>query len=159
MEKESYLLLREDFILEHLFTLEPNSNCVYGLRLVYFLLRDKKVVYVGQSSRGLARIFEHQIDSLKKFDSVSYIFLGREDDLNDFEAFYIANFRPIYNILMPKNNRIITLASIARLLNISHCTLRKFLLQVKMEPLIGKLYDRLEVIQAWKKHKEGKRNG
>lgn len=62
--------------------------------IVYFLFLGDKVVYVGQSSVGLARIYAHK--GKKKFDSVSYISVPKQL-LHSIEDFYIGKFKPMYN--------------------------------------------------------------
>lgn len=73
---------------------------------VYFLLKNKKVVYVGQTREPWPkRIFTHLKD--KDFDSV-YCLNCNLDELNSIEGEYIEFFNPIYNKLKPgcrKNNR------------------------------------------------------
>ncbi len=61
--------------------------------MVYFLLKEMEVVYVGQSSRGMIRCFEHlNID----FDSLTFIKCDK-DQLDYLEDFYIAKYLPKYN--------------------------------------------------------------
>lgn len=65
-------------------------QCKY---MIYFLLKEMEVVYVGQSSRGMVRCYEHHdID----FDSLTFIKCEKEQ-LNYLEDFYIAKYLPKYN--------------------------------------------------------------
>jgi hypothetical protein len=64
------------------------SNC-----LVYFLLQDDEVVYVGQTSVGLSRPFSHND---KKFNLVKVLPCSI-DKLNETEDFYIEKYKPKYN--------------------------------------------------------------
>lgn len=63
---------------------------------VYFLIRDYKVVYVGQTTDLFQRLWKHR-RSGKLFDSFSFIPCAKVD-LNAVEADYIA-------LLMPEENK------------------------------------------------------
>lgn len=62
--------------------------------IVYFLWSDGKIVYVGQSSSGICRIYQHL--KTKKFDEFSYLECDKEY-LTSIENFYIRRFCPKYN--------------------------------------------------------------
>lgn len=62
---------------------------------VYFLIRDEKIVYVGQSTNVHARIAEHQ--KSKQFDRINFIECP-EDHLYQLEKMYIQRFNPEMNI-------------------------------------------------------------
>lgn len=69
-----------------------NSN----LSVIYFLIHENEIVYVGSSNNGLSRIYQHIKD--KKFDAYSYIVVPsqyRAQTEND----YIFKFNPKYNNL------------------------------------------------------------
>lgn len=61
-----------------------------------FFEEDDKVVYVGQSKRGLERIFEHKD---KQFDYIEII-PCQKSKLNELEQKYIEFYRPIYNTML-----------------------------------------------------------
>lgn len=69
---------------------------------LYFLIRDKKVVYVGQSKNVRARIESHRHD--KDFDRYTLMICPSEYDANDLEAHYILELEPEYNLNLPANN-------------------------------------------------------
>lgn len=70
---------------------------------IYFLVRGKQIVYVGQSRRILKRLGDHIPE--KKFDS--YFFIKLEEEFLDVaEKHYITMFNPIYNITLNQRNRI-----------------------------------------------------
>ena len=74
--------------------------CVVG---IYFLLQDGEIVYVGQSKSSVhERIAHHKSKGEKKFDSVC-IMEFPEEETNDWEAFYIMKFAPMYNKGLPQN--------------------------------------------------------
>ena len=73
---------------------------------VYFLLDGNEVVYVGQTSAGLGRPFQHMHD--KVFDCVKII-PCKKCELDKMESAYITKYKPKYN-------RIINAALYVRLL-------------------------------------------
>ena len=63
--------------------------------LIYFLLKENDVVYVGQTTRNLLRPFAHKD---KIFDSVAIIYQAEDRELlNEVEEFYIKKYSPKYN--------------------------------------------------------------
>ena len=64
---------------------------------IYFLIKNNKIIYVGQSEYAEARIIFHTKN--KNFDSYSIIKLEKEDDclLSELESYYILKFLPKYN--------------------------------------------------------------
>ena len=64
--------------------------------LVYFLLYNEEVVYVGQTVQGLVRPLSHKD---KVFDSVAVISVP-EDLLTAVEDYYISKYIPKYNKTM-----------------------------------------------------------
>lgn len=61
--------------------------------IVYFLLKENTVVYVGQSKIGVSRPFLHRD---KNFDRVEIMSVPKEK-LDEFESYYIKKYAPIYN--------------------------------------------------------------
>ena len=64
------------------------------LVFIYFLIHDDEVVYVGQTMRGLSRVYSHIHN--KHFTKI-YIIECDEDELDYLEDYYIFKYRPIYN--------------------------------------------------------------
>ncbi len=62
---------------------------------VYFLVKDLEVVYVGQTTNFLYRLYRHQ-QSGRTFDSFAFI-PCREEDLDGLESAYIAALQPRQN--------------------------------------------------------------
>jgi hypothetical protein len=60
---------------------------------IYFLYQGDTVVYVGQCSNGLMRVFMHND---KQFDHYSYEICSK-DKLDESEIAYIKQYQPIYN--------------------------------------------------------------
>ena len=79
--------------------------------LIYFLLNKDKIVYVGQSKRGMLRIFDHVCNNnaaKKNFDSYA-IKPCTEEEMQDAEAFYIMKFKPVYNKIFPNSDKYVNL--------------------------------------------------
>ena len=72
-------------------------------KIIYFLIKDSKIVYVGQSCYGINRLINHKVQKEKSFDSYTYIPIGNDVNLSDVEAYYIAKFKPVYNLALPPN--------------------------------------------------------
>lgn len=78
----------------------------FFVRGIYFLYRDDKVVYVGQSKKSvMERITTHQIDKTKYFDSFHIEEYKDITDkaLNMKEKKYIKKYKPEYNIVHNRN--------------------------------------------------------
>lgn len=73
--------------------------------LVYLLFQDLKCVYVGQSKRGIARVYDHLPN--KKFNRVTIVECS-EGELNNTEAMMIAKYRPLLNRRIPPNDVILS---------------------------------------------------
>lgn len=67
---------------------------------VYKLLQDRKVVYVGQSTNIFSRIYQHQMDKSKVFDSVETIECLK-CNIDEMEFAYICRFSPKLNKDLP----------------------------------------------------------
>lgn len=61
---------------------------------IYFLVQNQNVVYVGQTTKGLSRVYEHL--SSKQFSNI-YVIPCDKSDLDYLEDFYIFKYTPIYN--------------------------------------------------------------
>lgn len=86
-KNNNYILPDEETILNNNITLNN-----YTKALIYFLIKDDKVIYVGKSKNGFKRIFEHK----KDFDCFTYIECD-ESILDILETKYIEKFKPICN--------------------------------------------------------------
>ncbi len=71
--------------------LSPSFCKLHGI--IYFLLLDKEVVYVGQSKNGLSRALSHPDI---KHDSIA-IYECEIPELDYFEDFFIAKYQPVCN--------------------------------------------------------------
>ena len=66
--------------------------------IIYFLIKDEEVVYVGQTINGYGRINAH---TDKDFDYACYIDCP-EYDLDNKEGYYIIKYNPKYNKALNK---------------------------------------------------------
>ena len=62
--------------------------------MIYFLIKNNEVVYVGQSKKGINRPYQHF--QLKDYDCFKFINCN-EKDLDFLETNYIIKYKPIYN--------------------------------------------------------------
>lgn len=105
---------------------------------VYFLLRDEEVVYVGKTSIGITRPFNHKD---KYFTSVKLIHCDYSK-LDQTEDFYIEKYKPIYN--KSRNyNVIYSLQRVKRIIredynfpNFNLSCLKRILKDLKITPFI-----------------------
>ena len=78
-------------------------------RGIYFLINERKIVYVGHSINIGNRIISHKKGKrskkapLKKWTHFCF-FESYCDNLEELEAFYILKHLPIYNLQIPKNS-------------------------------------------------------
>ena len=73
----------------------------YGKVFIYFLCKDKEVVYVGQTTQGILRPLSH---TDKDFDEIM-IYKCSEEDLDCMENEFILKYQPIYNKSLNLNCR------------------------------------------------------
>ena len=73
----------------------------YGKVFIYFLCKEKEVVYVGQTRQGLYRPFSH---TNKDFDEIM-ICQCEEEDLDYMENEFILKYKPKYNNSLNLNCR------------------------------------------------------
>lgn len=64
---------------------------------IYFLCREGKVVYVGQSVNVLGRVMTHVSEGQKEFESAFFIPVA-EQHLDKIEQAFMKTFRPVYNL-------------------------------------------------------------
>ena len=75
------------------------SEPVVGRHGVYFLIKNKKIIYIGRSNNVIRRIGRHIGNGIKDFDAVTYIEIPERyiADTNHIELSYIQMFKPKYN--------------------------------------------------------------
>ena len=71
-------------------------------KFIYFLIMDKVVVYIGQTTSLELRISKHNNDG-KKFEDFNYIEC-HPDEANQLEAENIVKYNPKYNFTLPRND-------------------------------------------------------
>lgn len=69
-------------------TLEKYENI-----FIYFLIKEREVVYVGKTTKGILRPLSH---TNKIYDEIKIIYC-EEDELDTLENKYIIKYKPIYN--------------------------------------------------------------
>ena len=90
------------FVIEHEELIKAASPISNSIQVgVYFLLRKKQVVYVGQSSNCAARISAHTQDLTKDFDSCYTIVISDPVFRTDYEIASILKYSPKYNKTIP----------------------------------------------------------
>lgn len=72
---------------------------------VYFLIRQNKIVYVGQSRDVYSRVQSHRAERRIEFDRFKFLDVAVAD-LNTVERFYIAKFDPEYNRTKPREGSV-----------------------------------------------------
>jgi len=83
---------------EQIETIIQKSKPVNRIEGIYFLIKNKEIVYVGQSNNIVARVGSHLSDKTKSFDSYSFVEISR---LNEVESYFIHNLRPEFNRKRP----------------------------------------------------------
>ena len=75
---------------------EAHTDDVGFENVVYFLIMEDEVVYVGQSAGHLeSRIRSHERD--KAFERVFVLMVGKKENLNAVESAFIRYYKPFFN--------------------------------------------------------------
>lgn len=69
----------------------------FGVSGVYYLIKENKVVYIGESSCIITRLSQHYKEGVKDFDFFYYDRVDSEVKRKSKEKILIKKFRPIYN--------------------------------------------------------------
>lgn len=80
--------------IRHLFKLPSHEVSIPPV--IYFLCKNNRIVYIGQSIKLHTRISDHKKENLKDFDNV-YFFPCKFDCLNSTELSLIKHFKPPLN--------------------------------------------------------------
>lgn len=106
---------------------------------IYFLIKNDEIVYVGQSTRGTRRIYEH-VD--KDFDFYSIIQV-KKDELDTKETEAIIKFNPFYNKSIPvKNDLYIIKSKISKEYKISPNGFRAIVERYNIKPQYKNNFER-----------------
>ncbi len=86
---------------------KPQQNVidVFGISGVYFLYKDEKCIYVGESKCIMSRISSH-FKSGKDFDKFAYDIVKGKSKRKRMEKRLIKKHRPLWNITHNRNNRV-----------------------------------------------------
>jgi len=88
-------------------------SCFEKVSAIYFLFKGNEIVYIGQTNNLFSRIKSHKkgkrskCQPIKRFDTFGYITISYRfgcDNINNAEAYYIRKHKPLYNIMIPKND-------------------------------------------------------
>ena len=111
---------------------------------IYFLFKECTLVYIGQTTRGQQRIFEHKE---KDFDRYSFMPCDI-DDLNKKEKELILKYRPIYN-------KDCSVKKYSKKIDDEYCTLMKALgkFGIGVSVFCGEYYGAGKFIKILKKNK------
>ncbi len=135
--------------------------------LIYFLIQEKEIVYVGKSSKGLSRISHHSAVSHSKkhlfryypdneiiFDFYNY-HRCNEEDIKELEASYIIKFEPKYNKVISVNNKYKTITQLKKILNIDKWTIKNIIKKYKLKVYFhGEYFDFIDFMKSYNQHKE-----
>tara|TARA_R110002153_G_scaffold14491_2_gene52508 strand:+ start:211 stop:690 length:480 start_codon:yes stop_codon:yes gene_type:complete len=106
-------------------------------KLIYLLVKNNEVVYVGQSNRGvLSRLSSHIKN--KDFDEVFYKLpkYNLSSSLNDLESKLTSKYKPTYNIVN-KNHSIDLTKEIYNIINSNHKTRLKVIEIIAINKLVS----------------------
>lgn len=119
---------------------------------VYLLIKDGKVVYVGQTGDIIARVSFHITEGVKQFDSFSYVEC-LQTELNNVEAHYIYEFCPTYNIQTPSSNMYKTARGLKELFGLSAIIIKRwikhFMIEDKRDLYRVSDFDELYNFKSW----------
>jgi len=124
-----------------------NKEC-----LIYFLINENEIVYVGQTKQGMSRVFQHF--NTKEYDSYS-VCKCKQEELNELEAYYIIKFNPYYNSdVLPQNNMYKSIPSIKKQYRINALALKKIAKLNNLQMVFNNYYRLDNFILAFNKAKE-----
>lgn len=118
---------------------------------IYFLIKGKKIVYIGSTTVGLPRVYAHE--KTKDFDYYTYIPCKKEGIL-DLEDEYIIKYNPIYNHKLntekyiSKSNHNVTSIMTGRLITyiVTKCNIDN----INYDPTKTNVYHKEQIFKAFK---------
>jgi len=120
--------------------------------LIYFLIKNNKIVYVGQTQNGLLRVFSHLYK--KEYDGY-YTIKCDINKLNEIEAYYISKLNPVYNgAILPSNNKYKSISTIKKMYRINGFALNKIAKVYNMKLIYGPYYVLEQFETAFEKAKK-----
>jgi len=73
---------------------------------IYFLRKQNKIVYIGETTSFLTRLSQHFNEGVKDFDNVSFeVFNGSTKQRRTYEKNLIQMHKPLYNIVHNKKKK------------------------------------------------------
>lgn len=76
-----------------------NAHTIHNAPAIYFLLKNEKIVYIGESERVKSRVRQHISENKKDFSSIRvFYYYGNEYGLHALESMFIYILNPECNI-------------------------------------------------------------
>lgn len=101
---------------------------------IYVLFKGEEVVYVGQTVRGMRRVFDHIAG--KDFDTYSFVETP-VGELDRAEAQYILAFDPIYNHELPEGGGYYTIPVLKKKLGLGAVEIKRIIKQRGIQPVMA----------------------
>ena len=100
---------------------------------IYFLFKEREIVYVGKSLNTIARIYDHQRAKSKDFDAFAILPFPAEY-IDELEIEYICKFTPKYNTALTVNDKVKSQRGWAVALGVKIGVVGKFIRKNKIHP-------------------------
>ena len=123
---------------------EPNASGIY------FLLKENKVVYVGQTINNVYSWIGTHRQQGKDFDSYYFVECPI-DSLDTLEAYYTLVFDPIYNFQITSAKRYMTKDKLKKEFGVTKHVINKIIHTSGLKPVGREHYDVEEFREVWNK--------
>jgi hypothetical protein len=104
MNKKEYVHRKPDEITNHLKKKLKQKKDFFGISGVYFLIRDNKIIYIGESSCVYSRIAQHYKEGIKEFNNFIIERVEGLEKRKKIERRHIKRFRPVCNLIHNPSN-------------------------------------------------------
>lgn len=84
--------------------LSQSKKIPFNQYFIYALIKNKEIVYIGQSLNIMARLGTHIQEGVKDFDSYAIVCKADESNVDIIEQKYIDDLKPKYNIVHNRHN-------------------------------------------------------
>ena len=113
--------------------------------LIYFLIDNSEIVYVGKTTMGISRVLSHC--GVKEFDSYSTIECTT-DKLDEMESYYIYKFEPKHNISLPASSIFISRNKLKKQYRVDGHAMRKVMALYNVKSSSLGCYNRNDIENA-----------
>ena len=96
-DNKTYIHKEHDEITKHISKKTKSKNDFFGVSGVYYLIRGRKVIYIGESSCVYSRLSQHYKEGIKDFDTFAIERVDGEQKRKQYEKRQIQRFRPVCN--------------------------------------------------------------